>query len=153
MILNQNAVAGILGLALAAGAWIVSNTFPGQMANAGPGPDFYPKIIAACLAFASIVLIIGGPGKSAKRSPLSGLALLKFFLLVLVLGMYAFCISRLGYFASTILVSIAASLIGYWEVDVKKLVYACINSGFICLAIFCTFRLLFKFSLPSGILF
>jgi hypothetical protein len=154
MIQRRNLGAGILGLALSVGAWTISDSFPSQMANAGAGPDFYPKIIAACLGVTSLALILtGNKNQEGACAPLSGLALAKFLVLALSLAAYIFCIPRLGYFVSTILFSILASFIAYWKFDLKKLLYSCVNTAAICIVIYLTFKVMFKFSIPSGILF
>ena len=154
MTCNQNTVSGILGLLIAVGTWTISNTFHSTMAEANLGPDFYPKVIAICLGLASLALIFGNVPEAKKQgAPLTGLPLIRFVLLILLLWFYAFTITRLGYFSSTIIMSFLATFIGYWEIDRKKVFYACITTGAACLSIYCIFKVLFRFSLPRGILF
>ena len=154
MTCNQNTVAGIMGLVLAVGAWTVSNTFQVTMDDAGLGPGFYPKVISVCLGLTSLALIFGNvPTVDRQGATLSGLPLIRFTLLILLLCFYAFTITRLGYFSSTIIMSFLATFIGYWEIDRKKILYACICTGVVCLSIYCIFKVLFRFSLPRGILF
>ena len=95
---NRNLVAGILGLALSTGAWLVADTFPEQMAGSGTGAGFYPKILAVCIAVTSVCLIRTGFGASAdaRATAFPRLARIKFVLLLAAMGLYAFCIPRLG---------------------------------------------------------
>ena len=154
---DRNLVAGILGVALSIGVWLVADTFPFKTASLGERPDFYPKVIAAGLAITSIALVwtkyhhLGG---DKKREPkLSQIARIKFCLMVLAMGLYAFSIPRLGYFASTILASLGVSLIAYWSFDWKKFLYMGLNAAGICGLIYLIFKVMFKFNLPQGLLF
>ena len=154
MTYNHNTVAGIMGLVVAVGTWVVSNSFHAAMTESGLGPDFYPKVLAVLLGGTSLVLVFGSiPVAKRQGAELTGLSLARFVLLTLLLCGYAFSITRLGYFSSTIIMSFLATLIGYWEIDRKKILYACITTGAVSFSIYLMFKVLFKFSLPRGILF
>ncbi|GHV49944.1 hypothetical protein FACS1894168_0410 [Deltaproteobacteria bacterium] len=151
---SQNTVAGIMGILLAAGTWAVSNTFHATMAEAGLGPDFYPKGIAILLGLTSLVLIFGHvPVTKRQGVELKGLPFARLVLLLVLLWAYTLLITRLGYFSSTIIMSFLATFICYWEIDKTKILYACVTTGVVCISIYGIFKVLFQFSLPRGILF
>lgn len=58
---------GILGLALAGGAWIAARPLPFQPVDAGLGPAFFPTLLIGLLALSSLGLVLHGLVTRAPR--------------------------------------------------------------------------------------
>ena len=105
---------GILGLALAGGAWIAARPLPFQPVGAGLGPAFFPTLLIGLLALSSLGLILqgvftrlppdeeSGPGVSSLGLPAA---------MVLLLGLFGLTVERLAATPSVFVFLFAAMIL------------------------------------------
>lgn len=155
MAYSRSFVTGLLGLSLSVAAWVATGFFPVIMASSGAGPEFFPRIVAAALGLTSVCLVVSGwyHKDAARKETMGSLPRVKFVLLLACLIAYAFGMVKLGYFFTTFLFSIVASLIAYWKVNGRNILYVALNALVICSIIYCVFKIVFKFTLPGGLFF
>jgi putative tricarboxylic transport membrane protein len=114
----------------------------------GPGPGFYPLLVALILILLSILLMISSwfekPRTAEKKE---GMDIKKVYYILGALLIYAVSFQRLGFLLSTFLFFLLLK-----PVVEKKWSFVIIGSFLVTLASYFFFQILLKCTLPEGIL-
>lgn len=150
--INSNRIISVLLLIVSAYVWFTANTYPEQVGS-GPGPNFFPQLVAVILAFLSIILFFQkvsvDESNEVNSISFSKSDKWRFILIFVALIVLVFSANYLGFFVSSTIFIIV------WMVLMKETRWKFILtlSVVFSLSITLLFEMLLGVQIPHGYLF
>lgn len=153
MKLNNNFIAGVLGIVFSSIVWLVSASFP-VFELKGAGPEFYPRLMAFILAGLSFMLIYQGLKlEEEKKEPIEKNKLRQLLMVLVVVVIYFLFMKAIGYFITTFVMCTLVSMVLFGKLNKKLFFLSLTNSTVICSTIYVVFRIMLRAPLPQGLFF
>ena len=143
-----NRIIGILLLLFSIYVWLTANAFPPSN-SIGPEADFFPKITATILGILSVLLVFKKEETAGGIFTLQRGSILHFIGGFISLIIYVILIPTIGFFISTVLVTLVWMLL----MGIRKWVILISVSILLSVAVVLLFEYVMNVPIPHGVLY
>ncbi|WP_202081687.1 tripartite tricarboxylate transporter TctB family protein [Caldalkalibacillus salinus] len=144
---SANRIIGLILIALSTYIWLTANTFP-TPSQVGPGPAFFPRIVAIIIALLATILILKRDDRQDNNT-MEKTAILKIGMGMIIVIIYVVSIQWVGFGVMTFLFF----TVMMWLLQVKKWTMILLTSSLISITIIFVFEYLLGVPIPHGWLF